>query len=853
MRSDPSSSGPSARAPRWRCKSPQVYCLLLILIEICLVGIPLRSQSPPKLFSLTPSPTPATSPSASPSPAAIAAISLPQIADKAEELDQQLREKSKGLESAPELRLADSQAKADAEEIVERAAQADELLNGIPNMMQLQNEERYWRALAEEYEAQRKLLTSRAARVEEKILWLETEQARWKATLDTVQEKNGLEVVEQRVRQALSSIQRLDVQLREQLNLILTLQNTISEQDREISAVVGKIDETLERLRGRLFQRDGYPLWAIRELRAVDQPASGLFALSAHGGFRGGAFNFLRANKALFAGATILYIFSFAIAIRLRKQVQSERKRDVTIPGSQVFARPFSVALLVTLLATIGINASAPAAVSFVVCLLYLIPVVRLLPLLIGTALRKSLYLLCGFYLLEWVHLILQFRVAFKRELFFATIALALVFFATLTRPSRLNIQPERAWQSRLPTAGIWLGLFLLAGSAIANILGFVSLSQILGVGTLFSVFIFALLYTMVRVLDLSIVIVVNSVWFQSLAEGRGGDIERFGRRLLIASASILWLNVILYLFTVRGSVLSVLRDVLQYPIGSGKVYVTLGGTLSIIILLVVGYIVANIASFVLGKILLPKLSLRGGMAYAISRVTYYFLLAGLFFMAVINAGLQLDKFTVITGALGLGIGFGLQNIVSNFASGLIVLFERPIRINDTVEIGGITGIVRRIGARSSTVLTAQGAEVIFPNSNLLSNQVTNWTLSSTRRRVEVAVGVSYGTDPKVVLHILTEIAVKNPHVLAYPPPQTVFLGLGENALNFELTFWAAQSVWFELKSEIGMAVLQALREAGIEIPYPQRDLHVRILQSLDKEQNAAVSESAASKKVVGL
>jgi potassium-dependent mechanosensitive channel len=853
MRSHRSSSGPSASAHRRRCKSPQLYCLLLILVEICLVSIPLRSQSPPKLFSLQPSPTPTASPLASASPVAIAAISLPQIADKAEELDQQLREKSKGLESAPELRLADSQAKADAEKIAERAAQADELLNGIPNMMQLQNEERYWRALAEEYEAQRKLLTSRAARVEEKIRWLETEQARWKATLDDVQERNGLEVVEQRVQQALSSIQQLDVQLREQLNLILTLQNTISEQDREIWAVVGKIDETLEQLRGRLFQRDGYPLWAIRELRAVDQPASGLFALSAHGGFGGGDFNFLRANKALFAGATILYMFSLGIAIRLRKQVESERKREVTIPGSEVFARPFSVALLVTFLATIGINASAPAAVSFIVCLLYLIPVVRLLPLLIGAALRKSLYLLCVFYLLEWVHLILQFRVAFKREFFFATIALAFGFFATLNRPSRLKIQPERAWQPRLSTGGIWLGLFLLAGSAIANVLGFVSLSQILGVGTLFSVFIFALLYTMVRVLDLSIVIVVNSVWFQSLAEGRGGDIERFGRRLLIVSAAILWLNVILYLFTVRGTVLSVLHDVLQYPIGSGKVFVTLGGTLSIVVLLVVGYVVANVASFVLGKILLPKLSLRGGMAYAISRVTYYFLLAGLFFMAVINAGLQLDKFTVITGALGLGIGFGLQNIVSNFASGLIVLFERPIRINDTVEIGGITGIVRRIGARSSTVLTAQGAEVIFPNSNLLSNQVTNWTLSSTRRRVEVAVGVSYGTDPKLVLDMLTEIAVKNPHVLAYPPPQTVFLGFGENALNFELTFWAAQSVWFELKSAVGLAVLQALRQAGIEIPYPQRDLHVRILQSLDKDESGAVSESAVSKKVVGL
>ena len=851
MRTDPSSSGPSDRAHCGRYRPTSRFCFFLVLLlETWLVSIPLQSQSPTKLLSFQP--TPAASPSPAPSPAAIAAISLPQIADEAEELDRQLREKSKGLESAPELKFADSQAKTNAAEIAERAGQADELLNGVPNMMQLQNEERYWQALAEEYEDQRKLLTSRAARVEEKIRWLETEQARWKATLETVQGKPGLEVVEERVQQALSSIQHLDMQFREQLNLVLTLQNTISGQDREISMVVGKIDETLERLRGRLFQRDGYPLWATRELRAANQPGNGLLALSARRGFAG-ALNFLRANRTLFAGSAVLYVFALAIAIRFRKQVESERKREVTIQGSGVFARPFSVALLVTLLSTIGINASAPAGISFVVCLLYLVPVLRLLPLLIGGALRKPLYLLCVFYLLEWAHLILQFRVVFKRELFLTTIGLAFVFFAWLTRPSRLTIQTEQVWQDRLATAGMRLGLFLLAASAIANVLGFVSLSEILGVGTLFSVFMFALLYTMVRVLNMSIVIIVNSVWFQSLDEKRSEDIERFGRRLLIVSASILWLNVILYLFTIRGTVVSTLQDVLQYPIGLGKAHVTLGGTLSIVFLLLVGYIVANVASFILGKILLPKLSLRGGMAYAISRVTYYVLLVCLFFVALANAGLQLDKFTVITGALGLGIGFGLQNIVSNFASGLIVLFERPIRINDTVEIGGITGIVRRIGARSSTVLTAQGAEVIFPNSNLLSNQVTNWTLSSTRRRVEVAVGVAYGTDPQIVLDLLTEIAVKNPHVLAYPPPQTMFLGFGDNALNFELTFWAAQSVWFELKSEIGLAVLRALRQAGIEIPYPQRDLHVRVLQSLNKEEGSAASESAASKKVVGL
>ena len=246
----------------------------------------------------------------------------------------------------------------------------------------------------------------------------------------------------------------------------------------------------------------------------------------------------------------------------------------------------------------------------------------------------------------------------------------------------------------------------------------------------------------------------------------------------------------------------------------------------------------------------LPRLSLRGGMSYAISRVTYYVLLVGIFFAALLDAGVELNKFTVITGAVGLGVGFGLQNIINNFASGLIILFERPFRIGDTVEVGGVVGTVKRIGSRSSTVLTVQYAEVIVPNSNLLSDQVTNWTLTSARRRVEVPVGVAYGTNPESALKLLIEVAESNPRILKEPRPEAFFLGFGESALNLELRFWAAESIWFELKSEVGLAVFHALREAGIEIPYPQRDLHVRALDYPVKKEPSAALEDDGSKRM---
>jgi small-conductance mechanosensitive channel len=199
-----------------------------------------------------------------------------------------------------------------------------------------------------------------------------------------------------------------------------------------------------------------------------------------------------------------------------------------------------------------------------------------------------------------------------------------------------------------------------------------------------------------------------------------------------------------------------------------------------------------------------------------------------------------MNKFTVLTGALGVGLGFGLQNIVNNFVAGLILLFERPIHVGDTLDVGGLVGMVRRIGARSSTILTFQGAEVIVPNNNLISNQVINWTLSSQWRRVDIPVNIAYGTDPERVIKLLEGVAESHPRVLLARPPVAFFLGFGESALNFELRFWAAQQdTWFQLQSDVTVAVAKALREAGIEIPFPQRDLHIR---SIDPVAGNAVS-----------
>lgn len=833
------------------CKYSLIVSWVFFGFAVCLVSAPSKSQvAATKILTPQATPSPAAQASLTPSPTPIQAVPLPQIAEQAEELERQIRKTSKDLIPVPDRQVEGLEAEAQADEISWRARQLEDLLTGIPNRMQLQQEYRYWRSLEEEYAGKRKLLTLRAADIEKMMQWLDKEQARWEATAEQVREAAGLEVVAGRVEQELDAIQKLRSVAQARLNVILTLQNHISEQDRELSAVLRKLDEAQERLRDSLFERDSPPLWQGQQGELPAQPLSTVIQLSASRGFAGIP-EFLRAKRFLLLGMVAIYVFALLIAFRLRNYASAENKRDVTIDQVQIFLRPFSVAMLVALLPIIGTLSSAPTGVSFVICLLCVAPVLQLLPGLVPAALRKTVYALCIFFVAVCTHQALQFGSAFGREVFTLIILIALIVFIWLTRPSRLKIQSVSAWRLKVLFAANTIGLCLLAVSVIANVIGFGSLAQVLGVGTLFSGFAFALLYTMIRVLHLSATIAVNGAWFQSLPDVKAGMVERWAWRLLLFFAWYVWLDVDLYLFTIRSNVVSTLQSILQYPISFGRSQVTLGGTLNLFLFLFFGYALANVASFILGKILLPKLTLRGGMAYAISRFTYFVLMGALFFAGLANAGLELNKFTLITGALGLGVGFGLQNIVNNFASGLIILFERPIRIGDTVEIGGVSGIVRRIGARSSTVLTFQGAEVILPNSNLLSNQVTNWTLSSTRRLVEIPVRVSYGTDPALALKLLMEIATSNPHVLAYPRPETLFLGFGESALNVELRFWAAQSVWFELKSQISMAILESFRNAGIEIPYPQRDLRVRSIDSLSKEELAPTSDIQAIKKTV--
>jgi small-conductance mechanosensitive channel len=182
----------------------------------------------------------------------------------------------------------------------------------------------------------------------------------------------------------------------------------------------------------------------------------------------------------------------------------------------------------------------------------------------------------------------------------------------------------------------------------------------------------------------------------------------------------------------------------------------------------------------------------------------------------------------VLAGAVGVGIGLGLQSIVNNFLSGLILLFEQPIKINDIAKVDDLMGTVRELGVRATVIETFDGAEVIVPNSDFISKTVTNWTKSNRRRRAEIEVGVAYGTDPQMVLDILNRSAQAHEEVMKDPEPFAVFVGFGDSSLNFRLYVWLTDlSEVIRTPGHIRQQILNELNAAGIEIPFPQRDVRV--------------------------
>ncbi len=309
---------------------------------------------------------------------------------------------------------------------------------------------------------------------------------------------------------------------------------------------------------------------------------------------------------------------------------------------------------------------------------------------------------------------------------------------------------------------------------------------------------------------------------------------------LLILLYIVLWLTVTLNILWVYPTLNDSFAAITSLKLSSFGLTVTPGAGLSIVLIVYITYLVSKgFQAFLLQEVL-PARGVDKGVQISIARLVHYAILTIGFLVLLSALGFGLNQITILGGALGVGIGFGLQAIVNNFVSGLILLFERPIKVGDMIDVDNQVGEVKELGLRATVVQTFDNAEIVIPNSQLISGSVTNWTLTEKKIRVKVPVGVAYGSDIEKVLKILLACANDNPTVLSTPKPVALFLAFGASSLDFELRVWIADfNDKLTILSELNQEIDSEFQSAGIEIPFPQSDLHLR---SIDQQALQALS-----------
>lgn len=379
---------------------------------------------------------------------------------------------------------------------------------------------------------------------------------------------------------------------------------------------------------------------------------------------------------------------------------------------------------------------------------------------------------------------------------------------------------------------------FILLGviSLIANIFGSIRLSQLLihaSFGILISIYVLHAAVLLIQ--DIVYLILMGPlVKHSNIIKDDGDFVLKKMRELFRFLGFISFISIFLNLLGIMTDTIETAQSIINYRLKAGQMSISLGNIIAFFLALKISIWLSDTIRYLLEKEVYPRSNLKPGIPNTISLlIKFSFSILGILF-AFSAAGIEIGKIAILMGALGVGIGFGLQNIISNFVSGIILALERPITIGDIIDIPGASGFVQDIGLRASTVYTWEGSHVIVPNGELVSNKLTNWTFTNRLRRIKVEVRVPFNTDMEVLSNILLETANTIPVVMKKPKAYLNFKGIGQSAMEIDLYCWINDSnKVFSYGTVIRKAVYKALLENGYDIPVPIQELKI----DSDKEQ----------------
>ena len=665
------------------------------------------------------------------------------------------------------------------------------------------------------------IVASQAGQLYKDLTAVEQEEKIWQQTLKAYAAGVIPREVERAVRDFLGETAKLKAGVRKRLDASLVLENQLYQRETTIAELMSSVNLAKDRFRDSLIVAERVPLWKIGlEWQRMALPAGGVVGLLYRQVADG--LEFLEAHR---PGVVLFVFFYFIVLVGAfllsRKVSQWTQKHPHFEEATHFLKRPASLALLISLvLFLVFFSVNTPRLINAAAAFLLLVPVLTLLPSLVHPAARPLLFVLAGFYVLDSFRAVLLPSPLLDRVSFLVSDLVAIGILGWLFRPSRLQ---KAAATSPTPVYLILASrivLVLVMISLVANVLGFFDLARVVSTGTLYSAYALFAVFGAAQVLSVSFAVFLDTDLARSLAVVRryGGAISQGVFSLFTFAAFVISFEAMLRFFGVKDSVVKAVTDFLTAPIREGRVDFSLWDIIAFGLVLAAAIVISRGVRLLLQEDVFPRMRLARGIPEMITTTIYYTILLFGFFFALGMAGVDVNRFTILAGAFGVGVGFGLQNIVNNFISGLILLFERPIHPGDTIEVGSVSGVVKSIGIRSSTIATDDGADAIIPNATLISEKLMNWTLTDPWRRIAVPIAVARGSDIEKVMDVLLSAAASDSNILKDPVPDVVFDGFGGSALNFELRVWTLVQTNLDTKSRLSIGMAQALAEAGIEI-----------------------------------
>ncbi len=727
-------------------------------------------------------------------------------------------------------------------------AATTKILEADPTLDTLQSLNQDWQRRQLETTRWLSVLTAQATKVQEALDQLSDRQKIWGSTRASAQAADAPGPILLQIDATVAASTAAQAKLQSERAALLDLQSRVGQLITKCGAVLAQIGQIEQQAVAGIFAPNVAPLWR------VDIWPAALKAFPEHVRILSIAHwseivSYLRAPReggALIAALVITLTLVFAAA---RRKIAVWEKSGVAASSALlVFERPYSAALAIILLIMNGPLFQVPLVVRELLNIVVLVPILRLARPMVSASVASASYAL-GFLLA--VDLLRKaysgIRVIGLAIIVAETLAAIIVLFGM--RHHYRQIIAARAESSGvivLKSVRYFLILVLLV-ALLAGLAGYARLARLLTPGILVGAVLAFAAIAILRVIA-GVVALALRVWplrLLQMVEHHRELLERRVYRLLIWVAVFSWSNRYLGYLGLLDYAGSLGQALLATKLERGSIAISLGNILEFFLVVWLAHLLSRFIRFVLQEDVYSRIDLAPGLSYAASSLLNYIILALGFVAGLGVLGVDFSKVSVMVGALGVGIGFGLQSIVNNFVSGLILLFERPVHVGDTVDVGSLQGTVRRIGIRASVIHTGAGADIIVPNSQLITDRVTNWTLSDQLRRVDLPVGVNYGADPKKVIELLEQVACAHPDVLPEPAPRALFMSYGDSAINFELRVWPRRfNQATQVKSDLAAAVYDAVQAAGMSFPFPQRE--VRLLGDRDV---AAAPAAVAPKK----